>query len=102
MKSAKIEMPSRLYKKMKMWLLDCNHQQSEMFCYLIDNLPAPPQLKPNSRLDTYLKVYDNQISIKKQYGTEILKTLELISKGLIVATTDEQKIIDKLIGPAPK
>lgn len=100
MKSAKIELPARLHKKLKMWLLECDQMQSDMFCYLIDNLPPVPQFKPNSRLINYLKEYKNQVTLKKQYSTDDLKILDLVARGIIKPTPDEEKLIDKLLGPA--
>jgi len=103
MKSVKLLLPARLHRELKLWLIDRGGiSQTDMLCYLIDNLPPMPIFKPNSRLLNYLAVYKNQVELKKIYSTDELKMFDLIGRGIVQPTPDEQKIIDKLIGPSPK
>ena len=100
MKSVKLELPARLHKKLKQWLLDCEQTQADMFCYLVDNLPPAPKLKPNSLLLNYLSEYKNTQALRKSLSPDDIRVLELVARGIVKPTPDEQKLIDKLLGPA--
>lgn len=99
MKSVKLELPARLHKQLKLWLIECEQSQSDMFCYLVDHLPPAPKFEPRSDLLNYLSVYQNQTFLRKNYSKDDIRMLELIARGVIKPNADEQKLIDKLLKP---
>lgn len=95
MKSLKVDMPDRIHKKIKQWVVNAEDEltQTELLIYIFDNLhDIPiPKVKPNSVLLSALEKPAKWLSIDQR------RTLELIGKGVVKATPDEQKLIDKLI-----
>lgn len=95
MKSLKVDMPDRIHKKIKQWVVNAEDEltQTELLIYIFDNihnLPIP-KVKPNPILLSALEKPVKWLSLDQR------RTLELIGKGIIKPTQDEQKLADKLI-----
>lgn len=95
MKSVKIDMPDRVHRKIKQWVVLSENDvtQADLLIYLFENLASVPmpKLKPDPVLLSALKKPPKGLTVDQR------KTLELIGKGVIKAIPDEQKLIDRLL-----
>ena len=90
----KIELPIRTHQKIRKWVAECESRisQADLLVYIFENLPAMPKLVPNSEVANLLA----QPGALKGLTNDEKKVLQLIAKGIIKPSKDDERLIDRI------